>query len=179
MELKHKMKEVMKEMDEKFLWLQTKEEIWQLFYVYRCNGEESLHPWIEVKESSLTQAKDVYLAGVFALRDFKTFETIGFYNGEVTKPSKHKDSVFVISFGDTTHVDIPHKDNKRLTYGMGMHLCNDVDWPNGYDNNSINNNNAVLCADLVVQSSKPIKKGEEITICYNLTTDEENSFDKT
>ena len=173
LEMKRRMNTLVEQVGKEFKWLQTTDGTWQLFYVSTFGGEEVLHPWLEVKISKVTTGKERYLYGVFALRSFEANDDIGFYTGVITKPRKDNESVFLISVGDIAHIDIPYVDEKRLRFGMGMHMCNDNDWPNGYDSNELNNNNAILCDEFIIQATKDIKKGDEITICYNLSTEDD------
>ena len=142
------------------------------FFVISCDGEKSLHPWVEVKKSLVTKSAidGGFSYGLFAARIFKKGSFLGVYLGRVllAKTEEHIDSVFKASVCDgLLQVDIEDQSEARLRFGMGSHMMNDNEYEIDESGDAENSNIALLLWDLSVHARREILEGEEITLSYN------------
>ena len=166
--LKKGMFDMMTEIGSSFKWFPTFEKGYVMFYVETVDGEELLHPWLEVKKSEVAKdSAENWTYGLFAARKFPKDSYIGIYVGEVSAMNDDFLSDFRLNYTPKVLIDI-EQDDSRLFYGMGMHMANDFHYPHGYDFKKDNKNNAVFTTNLAVSTSATIMKGEEIFISYNL-----------
>ena len=120
----------------------------------------------EVRESRLPGAG----FGVFAARDIDDDEVLGAYTGYDVTSRTVVPNEYAIHFG---------RDNRTLQadnddhFGMGLHLINDhLHHRYGTDNppdESDDGYNVRIMPNLLVKAIKPIKKGDELRLFYNLT----------
>ena len=139
------------------------------YSVENIEGESILHPWVEVKKSSVTEGSTETLSyGLFAARKFPKDAELGIYVGRVKAMKDGKESsVFQLSYKNRVLVDIKENE-ERLHFGMGSHMMNDLDHPYGEDDKD-HQNNACILSNLTVVALHTIMKGEEICVCYNYT----------
>ena len=169
-ESKKTMAQILGEIELSFTWMKTIDGLPKLFFVQTIRGDTSLHPWVEVKKSVVTETeKDGgFSYGLYASRRFGKEDTIGLYVGRVLEGKSEKDieSIFKISVGDGfLHVDVQIEG--RLTYGLGMHMMNDKHYQESPNILEGSMNNALITGELCVYATKTIEKGEEITTSYN------------
>ena len=155
------MSKVSKLISENFCWYET-----TLFFVVSSNGEKSLHPWVEVKKSPITNSAidGGFSYGLFAARNFKKDSFLGVYLGRVllAKTEEHIDSVFKASVGDgLIQIDIDDQTESRLRFGMGFHMMNDNKYEMDESGYADNTNNALLLWDLSVHARCEILDGEK------------------
>ena len=153
---------VMNHVSKRFRWLKTEQKAWVLYYVQEGGYGEVLHPWLEIKQSGIMDENEKLNMGVFALRDFEATEEIGIYFGQYEATKEENTSMFGLNY-KRGRIDIPDKGKKRLHYGLGMHLINDLDWP---CRQLKSKNNAHIQPNLLVVAKSFINKGSEITCSY-------------
>lgn len=80
----------------------------------------SLMSWLKIAKSTLDEAG----YGLFADRDFKSDETIGFYLGEIRSLNSDTQSVYRIQIDDCI-IDGPGRPTNGKFMYYGMHMAND------------------------------------------------------
>ena len=165
------MTDVKSEVGKYFQWLTylEKPNHFGLAFVTTVSGREIYHPWVEVKKSEIIEeSKEEKCYGLFAARDFPANTEIGLYTGSVETIRKGVQlSEFKLCYREKYLIDIVDQTEKRLKYQTGAHMVNDKDWE-GKGCNDTTNNNAMINDHLILYSTRYIKKGEEITVSYNL-----------
>ena len=167
--LRKAMAEVKSEVEKNFEWISTKQQPNLLAFVTNMSSESIYHPWVEVKKSEIIEeSKEEKCYGLFAARDFPANTEIGLYTGNVeTIREGVQLSEFKLCYREKYLIDIVDQTEKRLEYQTGAHMVNDKDWEEKGSNDETNNN-AMISDHLILYSTRDIKKGEEITVPYNL-----------
>ena len=109
------MKTIMEKASEKFEWCMRPDKTWVLYYIHNGLFGPVLHPWVEVKSSSIMNNQKDFNMGLFAMRSFEPAEEIGIYLGLYQRASEKDQSKFLLEY-KKGHIDIPKKGSERYSY---------------------------------------------------------------
>ncbi len=162
---------ILKKVHENFVWLRKQgEDNWKLYKLDREGDQDSvLFPWFEVRQSIKSDRQTKYLYGLFALRDFKRGSIVGAYIGQFLEHGSAENS-FLMRYTEDIAIDIPDKGYGRLSYALGAHMMNDLDYPFGISGKTDSLNNIQIESDYSCVAKKDIAKGDELTVAYNYTS---------